>query len=105
LRIGLAKWILFLLRATNFALAKIKAWGIFSMLHAFISGSEGVGKLLGFSTPAGTGSGLVQYFPLLIFFFGYASNPYLELWKSFPKQNKKTIRDSSNVKSLMVSNL
>tara|TARA_R110000868_G_scaffold261254_2_gene519337 strand:+ start:335 stop:460 length:126 start_codon:yes stop_codon:yes gene_type:complete len=37
-----------------------KGMGIFSMPHAFNSGSEGVGKLLGFSTPAGTGSRLVQ---------------------------------------------
>jgi len=35
--------------------AKIKAWGVLSTLHAFMSGSEEVGKLLGFSTSAGTG--------------------------------------------------
>ena len=75
------------------------------MPQVFMSGPEEVERSGSHSTPAGTGSGLVQYFHLLIFFFGYTSNPYLELWKSFPKQNKKTIRDSSNVKSLMVLNL
>ena len=39
------------------ALAKIKAWGAFSAPHAFMSGSEEVGKLLGFSTSAGMWGG------------------------------------------------
>jgi len=38
----------------NRALAKIKVWSVFSALHAFMSGSKEVGKLLGFSTSAGT---------------------------------------------------
>jgi hypothetical protein len=36
-------------------LAKIKAWGVLYTLHAFMSGYEEVGKLLGFSTSARTG--------------------------------------------------
>lgn len=44
----------------NCALAKIKAWGAFSALHAFMSGSEEVGKLLGFSTSAGTWGSMLE---------------------------------------------
>tara|TARA_R110001606_G_scaffold14386_2_gene60855 strand:+ start:814 stop:960 length:147 start_codon:yes stop_codon:yes gene_type:complete len=31
--------------------AKIKTWSVLSALHAFMSGSEEVGKLLGFQLP------------------------------------------------------
>jgi hypothetical protein len=51
--------------ASDCALAKIKVWGAFSALHAFMCGSEEVGKLLGFSTSVGTWGGGTEWFFLL----------------------------------------
>ena len=41
----------YILMVSNCVWAKIKAWGIFSILHAFISGSEGVGNFWAFQLP------------------------------------------------------
>ena len=65
------------------ALAKIKAWSVFSTLHAFMSGSEEVGKLLGFSTSAGTwGSVFECYFRKLLNF----ASEFCESTMDLPKE-------------------